>query len=407
MAKIKNLLQNVAIIQKKYDDLAEYSGEHYNVFDILGVRSDELSHSAILTNLLNANGRHGQKDLFLRLFCETIINAFKDDESKVIFINNFSVFDLKNSKAEKEKFAGKVNYEAEQGGRIDIVINDGKNNIIIENKVYAGDQPLQLVRYFEYDKQAPILYLTLDGKLPSENSSKGLTLGKEFVCISYENEIISWLEQCIKEMTNKPIIRETLNQYLYLIKSLTNRSNNNKMSDEINKIVLDDKLSFESFIQIVKIRNSIKSEILKKTLPPLLNEIRSENNLILNWNQNTICSNSTTQYSGFYFTTDKLDKSNLIFNFQFQGKDHKDLIFGFSFIDPTIKAVFDTSEIYKDFKTAYGVSKSSPAWLCYRSYDNFIDWNDLYVLKRMNFGEFEKDLKEKINLLVEILNKSK
>lgn len=401
MDKLKNLLQQVSIIQKKYDDLAEYTGEHYNVFDILGVRSDELSHSAILTNLLNAKGKHGQRDLFLKLFIETVKKTFENDESKTQLLNNFNTA---NSEAEKEKFAGKVNYDSEEGGRIDVVINDGKNNIIIENKLYAGDQPLQLVRYYEYDKQAPIFYLTLDGKLPNGNSAKGLTLGKEFVCISYQNEIVSWVEKCVKEMANKPIIRETLNQYLFLIKSLTNQSNNNKMSDEINKIILDDKLSFESFIQIVKIRNNIKSEILRKILPSLLNEISRENNLMLNWNQNTICSNSTVQYSDFYFSNDKLTKNNLFFNFQFQGKDHKDLIFGFCFNDWENKHLFDNSEIHKDFNTAFGVSKSSDAWLCYKSYDNFIDWNDLNVLKRINFGELEKDLKEKINLLSEILS---
>jgi hypothetical protein len=400
MEKIKNLLQHVSIIQKKYNDLAEYSGEHYNVFDILGVRSDELSHSAILTNLLNAKGRHGQKDLFLKLFIDTVKSAFENDESKMQLLNNFN---SRNSKAEKEKFAGKVNYGAEQGGRIDIIINDGKNNIIIENKVYAGDQPLQLVRYNEYDKNAPILYLTLDGKEASENSKKNLKNGKEYACISYQIEIVSWLEKSIKEMTNKPIIRETLNQYLFLIKSLTNQSNNNKMSEEINNIILDDKLSFESFIQVVKIRNNIKAEILKKIVPSLLNEISNKNNLTLNWNQNTFCSNSAIQYSGFYFSNEKLIQRNLIFNFQFQGKDHKDLIFGFTFIDQKNKHLFDNTKIHKDFNTAYGTSKSSEAWMCYKSYENYLNWNDLNVLKKINFREFEIDLKEKISLLTEIL----
>ena len=68
MHKIKNLLNQVSFIQKKYNDLAEYSGEHYNIFDVLGVRSDELSHSAILVNLMDAQGKHGQKDTFLKLF---------------------------------------------------------------------------------------------------------------------------------------------------------------------------------------------------------------------------------------------------------------------------------------------------------------------------------------------------
>ena len=34
-------------------------------------------------------------------------------------------------------------------------------------------------------------------------------------------------------MANKPIIRESLNQYLVLVKQLTNQSTNNKMKEEI------------------------------------------------------------------------------------------------------------------------------------------------------------------------------
>ncbi len=257
MDKIKNLLYQVSIIQKKYDDLAEYSGEHYNVFDILGVTTDELSHSAILTNLLNAKGKHGQKELFLELFLKEIKQKFGNSDKKIVLEN----FNIKNSFAVKEKYTGRVDYEADQGGRIDIIINDGKNNIIIENKIYAGDQPKQLVRYNEHDKNAPILYLTLDGKEPSDNSIGNLVLNKDFICISYTTDIKVWLENCIKEMANKPIIRETLNQYLFLIKSLTNQSNNNKMGDEIVKIILKDKDSFETAKQINKSLNYIDQQL--------------------------------------------------------------------------------------------------------------------------------------------------
>jgi len=86
MDNLKNLLNQVSIIQKKYDDLAEYSGEHYNVFDILGVTGNELSHSAILTNLLNAKGKHGQKDLFLKIFLNLIKDKFEESSQKSLIL---------------------------------------------------------------------------------------------------------------------------------------------------------------------------------------------------------------------------------------------------------------------------------------------------------------------------------
>src|SRR5690554_7275630 len=60
---IENLLEKTEIIKKKYDDLAEYTGENFNVFNILRLDEKELMHSAFIANLLNVNGKHGQKDV--------------------------------------------------------------------------------------------------------------------------------------------------------------------------------------------------------------------------------------------------------------------------------------------------------------------------------------------------------
>lgn len=230
---ISNLLSQVSIVKNKYDDLAAYTGENYNLFSVLKIYTQELSHSAILGDLLNARGKHGQKDTFLKLFLEGLPN-FKEGSEQ------FKV--LKNFKSDKsivfiEKYAGKVNNQNEEGGRIDIVINDQKSNIIIENKILAGDQPSQLKRYNKWYKSAPILYLTLDGRAPSNESKKDLILDEHFICISYQENIKKWLEKCIKEMANKPIIRESLNQYLVLVKQLTNQSTNNKMTEETISIL--------------------------------------------------------------------------------------------------------------------------------------------------------------------------
>lgn len=230
---ISNLLSQVSIVKNKYDDLAAYTGENYNLFSVLKIYTQELSHSAILGDLLNVRGKHGQKDTFLKLFLEEL-PKFKEGSEQ------FKV--LKNFKSDKsivfiEKYAGKVNYQNEEGGRIDIVINDQKSNIIIENKILAGDQPSQLKRYNEWYKTAPIIYLTLNGKEPSNESKKDLKLDEHFICISYQENIKNWLVKCIKEMANKPIIRESLNQYLVLVKQLTNQSTNNKMREETINIL--------------------------------------------------------------------------------------------------------------------------------------------------------------------------
>lgn len=259
LVNINNLLNQVSIIKKKYDDLAEYTGENYNVYNVLGIYNDELSHSKIIGDLLNVKGCHRQKDTFLKLFLNEI-NGFEENTEQLKVLHNFKT---ENSRTHIEKYIGKVEFSNGQGGRIDILIQEGTNNIIIENKVWADDQYLQLVRYNNEDKKAPIIYLTLDGKEPSSDSKGDLILGKEFICISYKVEIVRWLENCIKEMVNKPIIRESLNQYLVLVKQLTNQSKNNYMNEIVNSILCNDN-NFQSAKLILKSLNSIENMLIKK-----------------------------------------------------------------------------------------------------------------------------------------------
>lgn len=260
LANVNNLLSQVGIIKKKYDDLAEYTGENYNIFNVLNIYGDELSHSAVIGDLLNAKGSHGQKDTFLKLFLAEL-NGFDENTEQLKVLHNFKT---ENSSTHIEKYIGKVDYSNGEGGRIDILINDGSNNIIIENKVWAGDQYLQLVRYNNQDKKAPIIYLTLKGDEPSDNSKGNLKSGKDFICLSYKVEIVRWLENCIKEMANKPIIRESLNQYLVLVKQLTQQSNNYKMKEEIEKILFSNEDTFETAKTISNTLNSIENKLLLK-----------------------------------------------------------------------------------------------------------------------------------------------
>lgn len=239
MNELKILIKSVAEIKQKHNDLAELTGENYNIFDILGVQSSELSHSSVIANLLNTKGKHGQKGLFLELFIKQVKEYFVENSEKYSLLNSFNV---NISNTIKEKYTGKVNLETQVGGSIDILINDATNNIIIENKIYAEDQPYQLVRYKNFDKNAPIFYLTLFGDLPNlkSKSTNGLIHSQCFVCISYEKDIVVWLENCIKETESKPFIHETLKQYLILIKNLTNQPNNQEMEKELVKLILDE-----------------------------------------------------------------------------------------------------------------------------------------------------------------------
>lgn len=389
MEQIKNLLQQVAIIQKKYEEIAEYTGERYNVFDILGVQSDELSHSAIIANLLNTQGKHGQKDVFLKLFIEQFSDYFSDGNRKTILKN----FNTPSSSARKEVYHGKVNHQNEEGGRIDIVIYDGKNNIIIENKIYAADQYLQLKRYNDFDKHAPILYLTLDRKIPSKESSKDLTEKIEFVCLSYKDDIVNWLEKCIKEMANKPIIRETLNQYVHLIKSLTNQSNNSKMNEEILKLLVANRSNFTSSFQIMNLKDDLKLFMIKEIITKLSNKLEAEGFEIIE----VLKFDNNKKGNLISFTNDKMKSDNLSIRLNFESSGYGNLIIGFYNTAEKVKRPV----LFSKYKQLFNNAKENIDYPAYSEYKEYEMWwfthLEKFLFDNDGYEMFEKDLFSKIN----------
>lgn len=215
MENIQNLLSNVrhlVELDNKQKEEARKRGEYYNIFSVLKMETAEMeTHSAFLASLLNPNGDHGMRDQFLKTFIEkTECGDLQLDTLKCT--------------VEVEYYTG--------DGRLDILIADNSAHkaIIVENKIYAGDQNAQMKRYHDYatanyKEGFRLLYLTLDGHEPSQDSLKDLS-DKNYLLISYRNDILPWLEQCVKDAYNKPLVRETIIQYISLIKKLSNMENN-------------------------------------------------------------------------------------------------------------------------------------------------------------------------------------
>lgn len=250
--KLIHLLNRVNGIIEKYQAIAEKTGENFNIFEVLGLTTNEVrTHSSFLAELLNPKGSHGQGSVFLDLFTKQLNIEFSNDCVSV----------------EIEKFIGRTNENYTEGGFIDILISNSTQVIIIENKIYAPDQENQLVRYNNYgkalNKKIYLFYLTLDGKMANDYSSGALKESEDYKCISYKCNIINWLENAKKEVALIPIVRETIVQYIHLIKSLTNQTKNNKMSEEIiNEILASNNI--ESAIAITNNIINLKLKIMVK-----------------------------------------------------------------------------------------------------------------------------------------------
>ena len=195
------------ILNKYQNQISNLSEERFNIFRICGVNHYEVTHSSIITELLSNNSSHNFGTKFLDAFIQTLI---KDK-----IIDNDYFFSLQDIKVIPE-------YSVGEFGRIDILITNINQCIIIENKIYANDQQNQLKRYETFAKQNfknhLLLYLTLYGDEASEFSAKD----SDYKLISYGQTMINWLERCVEIAAKNPVIRETLIQYINHLKYLTN-----------------------------------------------------------------------------------------------------------------------------------------------------------------------------------------
>ena len=204
---------------KAQADRQRAMGKHdYNIFTLFHNFSDEVNlHSNFIASLLDPNGDHYKGDLFLKLFLETCgIDDFSIDTGRATVFKEFK--------------------------HIDIYISDGKKHIILENKVYAKDQPTQIARYIEAikkegaeDEDIYVLYLNPDGELPKENSLGGYKLNQNntklekdgssinFKVISYGKEILEWIDKCKNEVSNITDLNVFLSQYKDVIEMIYDR----------------------------------------------------------------------------------------------------------------------------------------------------------------------------------------
>ena len=255
--------------QKSYHDERVKNGDYFNVFNVLGLSSNETrTHSAFLAELLNPYGSHGMGDLFLKNF---LLYAHIEDLN----------LETKNAYVEVERSIGEIDEDYEHGGRIDLIVESAAGKgIIIENKIYAVDQPKQLVRYHNYAEATysdyRLLYLSLDKGEASVDSTKGnnvqLISGEDYLSITYRNEILKWLNDCLEELPKDKVVYIILKQYIDLLKQLTYQM-------EENNIVLDVLKKEENWaytLEVLKNGEAWKNEVWNTFLQLLRIRVEAE-----------------------------------------------------------------------------------------------------------------------------------
>ena len=236
--EIAEFLKKVKELATRQEEVSRSTGENFNVFKLCGVDHYENAHSDIIAEFLNPKGSHGCGSDLFQAFCKiTGLDFFKYGNAEVI--REYWIDD----------------------GRLDILIRAGENKIAIENKIYAIEQQDQLPRYRKWlddvsidKKEAPLLFLTLDGKPSSDENVDQ----NQYVCISYREHIIPWLTECVRLAVEKPFVRESLLQYKKLVEELV-EGETMKIDENLSKAIQGD---FKSAIQVRDYVDAVKAEWL-------------------------------------------------------------------------------------------------------------------------------------------------
>lgn len=224
----------------------------FNLLINTGLGRSEKLHSNLISDFLKLNKR------YLELFLEQI-----GLEPGFIEFND-----------------AKIYRELPAGGFVDIFIRDKNKIVIIENKVDDRGKSGQLQKYCEalkeeFDKIRPF-YLTIYGELPPKDRDC------DYKCLSYEKDIVKWLEKCIKETTNPADnrIKVSLEIYVELVRNVINRD---KYMEEVLDYLKKDPKKMSLAINIYKTlngRNFFEDAAIRDRIKEMFEDCLNVNKII-------------------------------------------------------------------------------------------------------------------------------
>jgi len=386
--RLKILIEKIKLIRFKYEHVLSGADSRFNLFSILRDDGDEVKlHSAFLGELLNPKGTHGMEDLYLQKF----LDSLPDYKSLNLEFDNSKV------KIEVEYHIGPVNSDTATGGRIDLLITDGNNQLAIENKIFAEDQHQQLKRYHNFLGTNNLLYLTLHKKEASVDSRAGidsqpvLVENDDFYSINYKDFIIPWVEWCKMQAVDKPGLRESLQQYLNLLKKLTGTSLSKNYVMDIANELLKDKESLKMAESMAEAVVEAKSIVLSETIIALYNEASKyfKPIYVLRFESSNV--NQIKEYATKFFTPSQNGKyigisfplksdPSIHFRIEFDGH----LFFGFVKFVEGAQLKFDAD---RDKSLLESIEKIEPNK--FESSDYWIGW--AYPKDKFDFNSFSSE----------------
>lgn len=310
-------------VQRFKDKQSEQKARGVNEYNLLStvlpIHDEVRLHSRTIASLLDPNGSHFQGGLFLSHFL------------KMIAVDDF---DIENTIVKRE-------YK-----NIDIYITDQTKHLIIENKIYACDQNEQIKRYIEeiekesnvnshlpFQNNIMVVYLSLDRSMPSDYSLGDLRIDSECIkregvecakykALHYKTEILKWLEECKKEVSDITNLNESLAQYIQVVQKITNQYKGKIM--QLDEMLSKNKDYYKLAREISKAYPRAKQKLEQQFWNDVLSKLEGKSIKPFNSNQNSydfklidmadehkvVLHIGNDLEKGIFFTIAKFDKNN-------------------------------------------------------------------------------------------------
>lgn len=275
----ENLYNRIENFEKELQSITKIKNTGINIFDAIGMKRQEIKHSAFMAWLLNPNKEHKLSTQFIKMFLKRLAlrengEEFEDNAKilKNLGIDNTDINqffeDAQNVSVETERSLTK---ETIDDGRIDIYVEDKKNKVLIaiENKVFTSTHDNQLLRYEEEfcdrtDWKKIFVYLSPFGELPKDDN--GL-LCYNWCVMDYRDvlSIIRQLKDNQKPISNK--LKLLMGDYIDMVETniLKEKKELIKLCKQIRRKYqeeLDILLQYTGEENIEYVKNSFKKNIV-------------------------------------------------------------------------------------------------------------------------------------------------
>ncbi|WP_459877050.1 PD-(D/E)XK nuclease family protein [Campylobacter concisus] len=249
-------------------------------------------------------------------------------------------------------------------------ITDGAKHIILENKINAGDQEAQIKRYIETiqkendgETDIYVLFLSKKGQEPSDYSLSGLKIegGKilekngnevaKFKAVSYNKEIMEWLDSCLDEAGNLVNLVAVISQYKNVIEKIYGEYKGVEIdAEEISKIIL------ENYDLVDNIRNRYFDMANIYKINTFMPNVKTELEKMLSQDQWCIEVRDTK-------TTKRLFSPISFYKYSWDGLINFRLEFdSVNLLNPYIGLAYNTKRIKKEYVDNIQVESLSNEW---------------------------------------------